>query len=739
MSDRSHQDDLGSGVGALGLSYQEPVQKKPGEILIGYVHMDGLCWNFFRYHLLIKTSQLGLKIIVRPASTLKDQIAEIASLLLEPIDVLLLRPFASGDADLIAIVERAQREGIKVISLDGSVGGDCDVTTVSVDNVGGQADITDYICQRLQGKGKIAHIQGNQEMETGRLRTIGLHRVVERYPEIELVHEIELNWGSPVPLREQGTALGRMMLAMHPTLDAILTTSDECSFGVYKALCELDLQGKVMVAGFDALPEALIAIEDGWMEASVYQPMEMIAEQVLNDAQRLVHNDSDVAIHTQLAAETISRKNLGQATLRALQLFPDAIAELNQRRAEQQASASFLATLIDNLPDIVFVKEAETLSYVRRNRMADDWAGVPPGSLLGKTAFDIYSEDVAARLEAVDREVLKSGIPVDFTEEVSFLNQAGIRYVHARKVPIYDTRGRPAYLLGVLQDVTERELAEIELAQHSRELEAAIAALERDREKLVAAEKTAALGSLVAGVAHELNTPIGNARIAATTLMDSTLSIRNKYAQGLSRSSLESFLVDARDGSLILERNLRRAADLINSFKQIAIDQSSTATRQFSLATIVSEVLVTLWPSIKRTPFKVQQSIPDDIVLDSYPGPLEQVLINLINNALIHGLEGRPHGRITISASRIEGDWVRLVVEDDGKGVPEEQRARVFEPFFTTKADEGGTGLGLSISHSIVTGPLGGEIEMTTAENAGTRFCISLPITVNARQAGPVV
>jgi len=231
-------------------------------------------------------------------------------------------------------------------------------------------------------------------------------------------------------------------------------------------------------------------------------------------------------------------------------------------------------------------------------------------------------------------------------------------------------------------------------------------------------------------VAHELNTPIGNGLIAATTLLDSTLTIAEKYAQGLSRSMLESYLADARDGSVILERNLHRAANLINSFKQIAIDQNSTETRTFSLATVVSEVLETLWPSIKKTPFKVHQSIPDDIMLTSYPGPLEQVLINLINNALIHGLEGRRSGQVTISASRQGTGRVTLLVEDDGKGIPEEQRAKVFDPFFTTKGDDGGTGLGLSISHSIVTGQLGGEIEVSSEVGKGTRFTISIPLAV---------
>lgn len=187
----------------------------------------------------------------------------------------------------------------------------------------------------------------------------------------------------------------------------------------------------------------------------------------------------------------------------------------------------------------------------------------------------------------------------------------------------------------------------------------------------------------------------------------------------------------------ILERNLHRATGLINSFKQIAMDQEDTHMRRFSLSTLVSDVLMTLMPTIKKSPVSVKQSVPDDIVLDSFPGPLEQVLINLINNAVIHGLAGCESGEISISASLLDSGRVRLVVEDNGKGVPEEQLKSVFTPFFTTKGDEGGSGLGLSIAQSIVTGLLGGEIELASKVGAGARFLMTIPLVAKPRpQAG---
>jgi PAS domain S-box-containing protein len=700
-------------------------------MLVGYVYPEDLCWKFFHYHLMIKAAGFGAKIIARPVDTLEEQVIELGRLLDTPVDVLMFRPFASGNADLLAMVRRARQRGVPLISLDGSVGGDIDVTTVSVGNEDGKADITEHICRRLNGQGTIAHLQGNQDMEAGRLRARGLHRALQGYPGVRLVFEESLNWRSPMTLRLQGQTLTRAALAAHAELDAIITTSDESAFGVDDVLAERGLRGKVMVTGFDALPEALIAIADGRLEASVLQPLESMAERALFDARRLVGEKSAPATHTALPAQTISRENLVDSVLQALRLFPNVINELDHRREEQHASAVFMETLIDNLPHILVVKDAQTLAYIRRNRAADEWAGVEPGALLGKTALDLYPEEMARRFQASDRAILASGVPADIPEELTCQPHTGARYTHTQNIPILDARGKPVYLLCILQDITERKLAEAELEEYSHALEVANAILKENREKLVAAEKMAALGSLVAGVAHELNTPIGNSLLAVSTLIDHTRNLAGKLESGLTRSMLAGYLDEAAGGADILERNLYRAANLISSFKQIAVDQSSTQPRRFALATLVSEVLLTLLPTLRKTVFEVRQSVPADIVMDSYPGPLEQVLINLVNNAVVHGLAGRESGQVTISADISDisrPGWVDLVVQDDGIGIPQDRIGRIFDPFFTTKSEAGGTGLGLSISHSIVTGLLGGTIEVSSVVGEGTRFCLSLPL-----------
>lgn len=732
MSNPSRHDEPASGgsTQAPARALLATARRASGEMLVGYVYPEDLCWKFFHYHLMIKAAAFGAKILARPVDTLDEQVTELERLLDASVDVLLFRPFASGNPDLLATVRHARQRGVRLIALDGSVGGetDFDVTTVSVGNEDGQAGITEHICRRLDGSGTIAHFQGNQDMEAGRLRTRGLHRALEGYPSVRLAFEESLNWRSPMTLRLQGQTLTRAALAAHPELDAIITTSDESAFGVDDVLAERGLRGKVLVTGFDALPEALIAIADGRLEASVLQPLESMAERALFDARRLTGDEHATATHTALPAETISRENLEGSVLQALRLFPNVINELDQRREEQRASAAFMETLIDNLPHILVVKDAQTLAYVRRNRAADEWAGVEPGELLGKSAFDLYPEEMARRFQASDRAILASGVPADIPEELTCQPHKGARYTHTQNIPILDAHGKPIYLLSILQDITERKQAEAELEEYSHALEVANAILKENREKLVAAEKMAALGSLVAGVAHELNTPIGNCLLAVSTLIDHTRDLAGKLGSGLTRSMLAGYLDEAAGGADILERNLYRAANLINSFKQIAVDQSSTQPRRFVLATLVSEVLLTLLPTLRKTVFEVRQSVPADIVMDSYPGPLEQVLINLVNNAVVHGLAGRERGHVTISADVPRPGWVSLVVQDDGIGIPQDRIGRIFDPFFTTKSDAGGTGLGLSISHSIVTGLLGGAIEVTSVVGEGTRFCLSLPL-----------
>ena len=284
----------------------------------------------------------------------------------------------------------------------------------------------------------------------------------------------------------------------------------------------------------------------------------------------------------------------------------------------------------------------------------------------------------------------------------------------------------------------ERQVKELNarLVQHASKLETAnremhemLQKLSMTQETLLRSEKLAALGALVAGVAHELNTPIGNSLLVATTLADHTqhLSERMAQASGLKRSELEAYIHDACAAGEFLYRNLNRAAELISTFKQVSVDQTSSRRRPFDLRQTVEEIVTTLTPMLKKTPFIIEQQVPPQILLDSYPGPLGQVIVNLVTNAVVHGFDGRAEGSIVIGARRRDAEMVELSVSDNGIGIPPDNLKRIYDPFFTTKLGAGGSGLGLNITYNIVTRVLGGSIDTQSTVGAGTTVTLVIP------------
>lgn len=265
-----------------------------------------------------------------------------------------------------------------------------------------------------------------------------------------------------------------------------------------------------------------------------------------------------------------------------------------------------------------------------------------------------------------------------------------------------------------------------QLATANAELATALERLQLTQDELVRTEKLAALGALVAGVAHELNTPIGNSVMVASTLRDQNRGFRQQMEAGLKRSDLDRFVTETESAADIMLRNLHRAADLIQSFKQVAVDQTSSQRREFELAEVAREIVLTLNPAIRKTPYKVELEIAPDILMDSFPGPLGQVLTNLINNALMHAFEGRREGRVLITGMQ-QGDEVIVRCRDDGVGIPAANLRRIFDPFFTTRMGREGTGLGLNIVHNIVTAVLGGDIRVDSELGAGACFTLTLP------------
>ncbi|MGX7706548.1 ATP-binding protein [Methylobacterium sp. Gmos1] len=257
--------------------------------------------------------------------------------------------------------------------------------------------------------------------------------------------------------------------------------------------------------------------------------------------------------------------------------------------------------------------------------------------------------------------------------------------------------------------------------------DAALVTLQQAQDDLVRSEKLASLGQMVAGVSHEISTPLGIALTTSTQVQGEAAAFEALVAENrLSRSRLVQHAARMRDGARIMTTNLMRASDLLYSFKQVASDQVFEERRVLDLKTWIDELLTGLRALARPGRHEIRADCPDDLSLDTYPGILAQVLTNAVKNAIDHGTREGQLLRIVITA-RPEPARVVLTIGDDGAGIEQTYLDRVFDPFFTTARARGGTGLGLHIIHNLVTHRLGGSVEIHSAVGEGTRLCVQLP------------
>jgi PAS domain S-box-containing protein len=335
--------------------------------------------------------------------------------------------------------------------------------------------------------------------------------------------------------------------------------------------------------------------------------------------------------------------------------------------------------------------------------------------------------------------------------EVENRRKDGTVYVQRTSAStVSDARGKIMRRVMLFSDITEERRKEGEirdlnatlerrviertkaLDDSNRQLRDALDVVQRAQQDLVRSEKLAGLGSLVAGVAHEMNTPIGNCLTVASALTDRTREMRALVDAGhLKRSDLADFMAAAESASQLLTRSMERAHELVSTFKQVAVDQTSEKRRTFDLAEVVEENINMLRPGYKHSPHKIESRVPQGISMDSYPGPLGQVIVNLVGNAMKHAFEGVEAGSLTVDA-KTAGDFVTLTFRDDGIGMSDDVRQRAFDPFFTTKFGHGGSGLGLHIVFNLVTGVLGGTVDLKSAPGEGSAFAVTIPLVAPA-------
>ncbi len=352
---------------------------------------------------------------------------------------------------------------------------------------------------------------------------------------------------------------------------------------------------------------------------------------------------------------------------------------------------------------------------------------------------NIHPDDKEIIHSMVGRKI-KEGHTAEFEFRAIWPNNQ-IRVMRSRTELEFDESDKPIRMKGFTQDITERKEVEVKLQEAKQAAERALQQLKATQDQLVETAKMAELGNLVAGVAHEINTPVGIGVSAASKLETLTKEISYLYENHkMKRADLEKYLTSSRKGSELLLKNLSRAAELVHSFKQVAVDQAGEQKRTFEIKDYLNEILTTLRPEFKRTKPKVSVICEEEIVLSSYPGAFAQLITNLIMNSMIHGFASLPpeNGKkewqinlVVTTSQSTENELdknLNLRYSDNGKGIPTDIISNIFDPFFTTNRQGGGSGLGLHIVYNLVTHKLKGTIKCESVEGEGTTFNISIPI-----------
>ena len=332
------------------------------------------------------------------------------------------------------------------------------------------------------------------------------------------------------------------------------------------------------------------------------------------------------------------------------------------------------------------------------NEEIASWIGAP--MLLGDTAYGVII------VQSYDQSVLYTQADLDI---LAFMGS------------------HVAVAIARMQSDREIRRAKQSLEEQNAALNSALTALQDAQSELVRQEKLASLGRLVAGVAHEINTPLGICVTATSHLVQELKLTREDLAGGtLDEDGLNQFLEIIDQSLRIMTTNTQRAAALVRSFKQVAVDQSSDNVRSFNLRKYLDEVLLSLQPKLKGKPISVDIDCPANIEMASFPGAVSQIVTNMVVNSLVHGFEEGQPGKIKI-LGKTDGDFIDFDYSDDGIGMDNATLSQLFDPFFTTKRGSGGSGLGAHILYNLVTGALGGTVKAVSAPGMGLHYKLRFP------------
>jgi PAS domain S-box-containing protein len=369
--------------------------------------------------------------------------------------------------------------------------------------------------------------------------------------------------------------------------------------------------------------------------------------------------------------------------------------------------------------------------YLQINQRLTEICGISVEDHLGRSVRDCVPA-LADSVEQIVRSIMETGEPVtgievagqraDQTEE-----RAWITYWHPLRAP----SGEIVAVNVAAEEITERKRSEQEMRRARETAEATLEHLRETQASLIEAEKLAALGRLVAGVAHEINTPVGISLTVASSLQRRYEAFATEIGRGdIRRSTLNEFLDVVRDASVQLVANLNRASELVQSFKQVAADRSRLERRRFEVGELTEQVLVSLRPELRKRGLTLDLVCEPGLSMNSLPGPYGLVLSNLVLNSITHAFPDGKQGNIGCRARSFGNDAIEIVLSDDGCGMSPQIRRQAFDPFFTTRRHEGATGLGLHIVHSMVVDRLEGQLALTSEPGAGTTVRLILPRSI---------
>ena len=411
--------------------------------------------------------------------------------------------------------------------------------------------------------------------------------------------------------------------------------------------------------------------------------------------------------------------------------------------SEIYESTVFLKKLIDNIPGIIYTKDLQG-KFILTNLSFQDIAGKDEDSIIGKSDDELFGAESAENFVRNDLKVIRTG-KVLRCEEKLYYNGVNKTYL-SLKFPLKDFNDEIKGVCGVSTDITdiitlqeelkylnenlEKKVEErtILLDQSNKSLTESLEKLKRAHKELIEQEKMAALGKLVAGVAHEINTPVGIGITALSNLSDRIKYYKDKYsANQLTKLDFNEFMSLSEESVEIVYNNLRRAADLISSFKQIAVDQTIEDFRTFDLKEYLEELIKSLNPKLKKTKHKVHIICKSGFIIFSCPGAISQIFSNLIMNSLLHGFDNIDEGEIFIQVE-VVSKHICIKYSDNGKGMERNIVENIFEPFFTTARGKGGSGLGMNLVYNMVTQKLKGEISCESELGKGCCFFIKIPL-----------